>query len=96
MTVKVDEELVKKVSALARLNLTEAEVKEFVPQFSEILDAFSRLDEVDTKDADISFQPVEIKNIMREDKTEPSLEQEEALANTKHKKDGYFKGPRAV
>ena len=43
-----------------------------------------------------SFQPVELKNMTREDKVEDSLKQEEALANTKNKKDGYFKGPRAV
>jgi Asp-tRNA(Asn)/Glu-tRNA(Gln) amidotransferase C subunit len=34
--------------------------------------------------------------MLREDKVEKSLSQEVALANTKLKKDGYFKGPRAV
>lgn len=94
--MKVDESLIRKVAENARLELSEAEIKEFIPQLKEILDAFSKLDEVDTKDTKPSFQPVEIKNAVREDKVGKCLSQEEALKNAVHKKDGYFKGPRAV
>lgn len=94
--MKVDAELIKRVAANARLNLTDKEVKEFIPQFKEIIDYFSMLDEVNVKGIKPRFQPVEVKNALREDKPEPSLTQEEALKNAQHKKDGYFKGPRAV
>ncbi|PIN86603.1 Asp-tRNA(Asn)/Glu-tRNA(Gln) amidotransferase GatCAB subunit C [Candidatus Woesearchaeota archaeon CG10_big_fil_rev_8_21_14_0_10_44_13] len=94
--VKVDRELILKVAENARLELTDKEAEEFVKQFKDILDAFSQIDEVDTKGIEASMQPVELKNVLREDRTEPSLSQEDALANTEHKKDGYFKGPRAV
>lgn len=94
--MKVDEQMIRKVATLARLNLTDAEVKEFIPQVKEILEAFNKLDEVDVKDTEISFQPVELTDSMREDKVEPSLSNEEALSNSPNKKDGYFKGPRAV
>lgn len=94
--MKVDKELIEHVADVARLNLTEVEIKKFVPQLKEILEAFSKIDKADTKDAKPSFQPVELKNVMREDKAGECLTQEEALANTDHKKDGYFKGPRAV
>ena len=60
------------------------------------MDNFSTIDKCDTKNTKPSFQPIEIKNQVREDLVEDSLTQEEALANTEHKKDGYFKGPRAV
>ena len=43
-----------------------------------------------------SLQPVELKNMLREDKKEECFSQEEALSLSEHKKDGYFKGPRAV
>ena len=92
----VDEKLIEHVAGLARLKLTKDEVHEFTPQLKEVLDSFSKLDEVDTKHVVISPQPVEIKNVLREDKVEASLAQEDALANSEHKKDGYFKGPRAV
>lgn len=94
--VKVDKELILKVAENARLQLSEDEVKQFVKEFKEILEAFSKIDEVDTKRIEPSMQPVALKNVLREDKTEPSLTQEEALKNTAHTKDGYFKGPRAV
>jgi len=92
----VDEALIKKVGELARINLTEPELKKFKPQFKEILDAFSKLDEVDISAVRLSFQPVELKNFMRDDKIEKSLSQEEALHNSLHNKDGYIKGPKAI
>ena len=94
--MKVDRELINHVAGLARLKLTDSEINKFLPQLKEILDAFSKLDEVNTDNAKPSFQPVELKNFMREDKVEPCLSQEKALGNSSHKKDGYFKGPKAV
>ena len=94
--MKVDKELIENVARVARLKLTESEIKKFLPQLKEILNAFSKLDEVNTKDVEPSFQPVELKNFMREDKPGTCLDQDKALENTSHKKDGYFKGPKAV
>lgn len=94
--MKVDKELIEHVAELARLKLTNEEIEKFLPQLKEILDAFSKLDEIDVKDVKPSFQPIDLKNVMREDKVEKCLTQEEALSLTEHKKDGYFKGPRAV
>ncbi len=94
--MEVNEELIKKVAKNARLKLSDSEIKEFVPQFKEILDLFSELAKVDTKDVKPSFHPIDIKNNMREDKILKSLSQEEALANVKFQKDGYIKGPKVV
>jgi len=94
--MKVDKELIKHVAEVARLKLTEKEIEKFVPQLKEALDYFSKLDEVKTDKVKPSFQPVEIKNVLREDKEEKCLTQEEALSQTEHKKDGYFKGPKVV
>ena len=94
--MRVDKEVVKKVAELARLNLTEKEIEKFVLQLKEILEAFSKLDEVNTSNTKSSFQPIELKNFMRADKIKPSLSKEEALSLTENKKDPYFKGPRAV
>ncbi|MFH1641624.1 MAG: Asp-tRNA(Asn)/Glu-tRNA(Gln) amidotransferase subunit GatC [Nanoarchaeota archaeon] len=94
--MKVDKELVRNVASVARLRLTNEEIEKFAPQLKEILDAFSKLDEVDTDNVIPSFQPVELKNVMRDDKVGESLSQEKALKNTIHKKDGYFKGPKVV
>ena len=94
--MKVDKELIKHVAETARLKLTDKEIEKFLPQLKEALEYFSKLNEVKTDNVKPSFQPVEIKNALREDKEEKCLSQEEALSLTEHKKDGYFKGPRAV
>ena len=94
--LKVDEKLLKSVAANARLNLTKGEEKKFLPQLRDVLDFFSKLDTLDVSKEKPSFQPVEMKNIMREDKVEKSLSMDDALANTSHKKDGYFKGPKVL
>lgn len=92
----IDRKLLERVAEAARLNLTEKEIEKFLPQLKEALEFFSQLQEVNTEKIKPSFQPVELKNVMREDKEKQCLTQDEALSLTEHKKDGYFKGPRAV
>ena len=94
--MKIGSELIKKVASVARLELSDAEIRKFEPQLKDILNAFSKIDRVNTEKTRPSFQPVVLKNALREDKKGKCLSQEEALSNTEHKKDGYFKGPRAV
>ena len=75
---------------------TRKEIKEFTPQLKEILDMFSQLDQIDTKNTLPSFHPIKLENVTREDTLKPSLTQEQALSLTKHKQDGYFKGPKIL
>ena len=94
--MKVDKELIKNVGEVSRLNLTSKEIAEFSIELKEVLENFSLIDKCDTSKVEASFQPVELKNNLREDKVVEGLSQEEALSNSKDKKDGYFKGPRAI
>ena len=94
--MKVDKKLIEHVAELARLKLTDSEIKKFTPQLKETLEFFSKLQEVKTDIIKPSFQPVELKNVMREDKEENCLTQEKVLSLTDQKKDGYFKGPKVV
>ncbi|MBI2657910.1 Asp-tRNA(Asn)/Glu-tRNA(Gln) amidotransferase subunit GatC [Candidatus Woesearchaeota archaeon] len=94
--MEVDRKLLEHVAEVARIKLTEEEIGKFLPQLKETLEFFSKLKEIDTDNAKPSFQPVELKNAVREDKEGKCISQDEALSLTEHKKDGYFKGPRAV
>ena len=96
MKVKINKELIEHVAEVARLKLTEKEKEKFVKELKEVIEAFSKLDVVDTKGIEVSMQPVELKNVLREDKEEKCLSQDDVLSLTEHKKDGYFKGPKAV
>ncbi len=93
---KVSKELLLRVAANARLSLTEREMDKFLPQLQDVLKSFSKLDELDVEGEEPSFQPVAKKNVFREDKAGKCITNKEALANTTHKKGGYFKGPRVV
>lgn len=94
--MEVDKKLLEHVAEVARLKLSENEINKFLPQLKELLEFFSQLKDIETGNAKPSFQPVELKNAMREDKEGKCLSQDDALSLTEHKKNGYFKGPRAV
>lgn len=94
--MEVDRKLLEHVAELSRLKLSEEEVQKFLPQLKESLEFFSKLREINTDNVKPSFQPVELKNAMRDDKEEECLSQDDALSLTEHKKDGYFKGPKAI
>ena len=94
--MEIDRKLLEHVAELARLELSQEEINKFLPQLKEALEFFSQLKEINTDKIKPSFQPVELRNAMREDVGKECLSQDDALSLTEHKKDGYFKGPRAV
>tara|TARA_Y100000310_G_scaffold139131_1_gene138364 strand:+ start:19110 stop:19394 length:285 start_codon:yes stop_codon:yes gene_type:complete len=94
--MKVDKQLIEHVASVARLHLTESEIKKFTPQLKETLDFFSKLQEVNTSGVKPSFQPIEIKDSLREDTPDECLTQEDVLSLSKQTKDGYFKGPKII
>ncbi len=94
--IAIDRELLLKVAKNARLQLSEKEVAEFLPQLQGILEAFSKLDKLDVSKQKPSFQPISLENVWRSDSAKECLSSEQALSLTQHKKDNYFKGPRVV
>jgi len=96
MKVKINKELIEHVAEVARLKLTDKEIEKFSTELREIIEAFSKLEKVNTKGIEPSLQPIDLKNVLREDNVEKSFTQEEALSLTEHKKDNYFKGPKAI
>jgi len=94
--MNVDCELVKNIAKTARLELTQEELESIKNDLSEVLIAFSKIQELDTKGVSMSIQPVEIRNSFRDDEVKESLSENEALSQTNHKKDGFFMGPKSV
>ena len=94
--MEINDKLIENIAKISRLNLTKPEIKEFLPQLKEVLNNFSKLNELNVEKVKPSFQPVIVKNVLREDVVGKCLTQEEALKNSKHKKNGYFVGPRAI
>ncbi len=94
--MEINKDLILKVAKNSRLKLTEEEINEFVPQFREILNTFSEISKVKTDSVKPSFNPVELKNVVREDMPGECVQTDELLKNAKHKKGKYFLGPKAL
>ena len=91
-----DEKLIREIATLARLELSDKEVKCFAPQLAGVLAVFEKLKNVKTTNVKPSYHPFEIASALREDLEHNCLSQEEALSLTLHKKDGFFKGPKVL
>src|SRR5205807_7911252 len=81
---------VRHVAMLARLGLEPGEEDFYADQLSAILAHIDRLREVDTDRIAPTAQVVPLENRMREDRVEPGLTQEQALADAPEARDGYF------
>jgi len=84
------EEEVKHVAKLAKLSLSEQEVKKFQGQLSEVLDYIDVLKKLETKNIEPTSQVTGLENVFREDESLKSLSPKEVLLNTKEKKDNLF------
>ena len=89
----ISEDEVRHVARLARLTLTDDEVARFGEQLSAILEAVSKVAEVDLSDVPPTAHPLDLVNVWREDEPGPSLPRTEALANAPETEGGFFKVP---
>ncbi len=88
-------ETVEKVSRLARLQLTEAELHAFSEQLSAVLANFEQIAKVDTSGVVPLVTPTEVSVHLREDVPEPGGS-EKMLANAPEKSGRLFKVPPVV
>ena len=71
---------VEKIAKLARLKLSEEEIKKFEKDLEEVKEMFDEIDKIEVKE-NPCFQPVEVKNVTREDKVKKGFSTKEALSN---------------
>ena len=83
------------VARLARLELTDEEVGRFQEQLSDILEAVSKVSELDLTGVPPTAHPLEIANAWGEDVPHPCLSLDEVFANAPDRDDDYFKVPPA-
>ena len=81
------------VARLARLELTEAEVERFQEQLSAILDAVSKVQELDLTDVPPTSHPLDVVNVWEADEPRPCLPLEDALRNAPERDGPYFRVP---
>jgi aspartyl-tRNA(Asn)/glutamyl-tRNA(Gln) amidotransferase subunit C len=92
---RITREEVLHVARLARLELSDAEVARLQDELSDILEAVSKVSELDLSDVPPTAHPLEIANAWAEDVPRPSLELDEVFANAPDREDDHFKVPPA-
>jgi aspartyl-tRNA(Asn)/glutamyl-tRNA(Gln) amidotransferase subunit C len=83
------------VARLARLELTEDEVAKFQEQLSDIIEAVSKVSELDLSDVPPTAHPLEIQNAWDEDVPHDCLPLEDVFANAPDRDEDYFRVPPA-
>jgi aspartyl-tRNA(Asn)/glutamyl-tRNA(Gln) amidotransferase subunit C len=83
------------VARLARLELSDDEVTRFQEQLSAILEAVSKVSELDLSDVPPTSHPLEIANAWDDDEVRPSLTLDEVFANAPDRDDDHFRTPPA-
>jgi aspartyl-tRNA(Asn)/glutamyl-tRNA(Gln) amidotransferase subunit C len=83
------------VARLARLELSEEDVERFREQLSAILDAVSKVSELDLSDVPPTAHPLEIANAWAEDEPHDCLPVADAFANAPDRDDDFFRTPPA-
>jgi aspartyl-tRNA(Asn)/glutamyl-tRNA(Gln) amidotransferase subunit C len=82
---------VRKVAALARLELSDAEVARMAVDLGGILDHIAVLAELDTNHINPTSQVLDLHNVLRGDVVQPSLPVEAVLANAPDREDQWFR-----
>lgn len=96
MNIQIDRQMVERVALLGRLELSEAEIAQFSTQLSAIVGYIEKINALDTEHVEPLAHCLPVHNVLREDVPQPSLTNEQALANAPDQTDGYFKVPKIL
>jgi len=96
--MQLSAEEVKKIAHLARLELTDDEVKTYGEQLSSVLEYINQLKEVDVADVEPTAQVSGLTNVMRDDVAEPWPDDEiaAALAQAPQREGKFIKVKRVM
>ena len=89
----IDREQLLHVAHLARLELREDELDRLEGQLNDILEAVSKVSELDLSDVPPTSHPLDVVNVWDEDEPRPCLTVDEALANAPERDGDFFKVP---
>jgi len=96
MKQKIDQQQVKKVAKLARLDLTADEVNKLTDQLSAILEYVEKMNELDTENVQPLAHCLPISNCFRDDVIKQSLGTEKTLENAPQREGKFFKVPKIL
>ncbi|PRY82885.1 Asp-tRNA(Asn)/Glu-tRNA(Gln) amidotransferase subunit GatC [Alkalibacterium olivapovliticus] len=89
----INEETVKQVAKLAKLEIKEEDIQTFTTEMDSIIDMVEQLEELDTEGVEGTYHGISHHNVWREDKAEEGTDKEALFKNVKTRKDGYIEVP---
>ena len=89
----IDREQLLHVAHLARLELREDEIERLGGQLNDILEAVSKVSELDLADVPATSHPLDVVNVWDQDEPRPCLSVEDALTNAPEREGDFFKVP---
>ena len=94
--MKIDEQMIDKISRLAYLEFGEEEKEKIRQDLEQILTFVEKLKELDTDDVEPLVHLSDKKDVLREDRMIQSLGTEEALLNAPKTSGHFFKVPKVI
>jgi aspartyl-tRNA(Asn)/glutamyl-tRNA(Gln) amidotransferase subunit C len=89
----ITREQVLHVARLARLDLSEDEVERLQSELSAILEAVSKVSELELDDVPPTSHPLDLVNVLRPDEPRPSLSLDDVFANAPEREGDAFRVP---
>jgi aspartyl-tRNA(Asn)/glutamyl-tRNA(Gln) amidotransferase subunit C len=89
--MKIDRDMVEHIADLAKLHLADDELNRYAEQLSDILNYAEKLQALDTDAIPPTASVLPLKNVVRDDRVQPSLPREDALANAADTAEGQFR-----
>lgn len=94
--MRIDSEEVRRIAALARLELDDATVEQFRAQLGTILDHVALIDSLGVEGVAPTAHPLDARQPLRPDVPTPSLTQAEALRPAPDAAAGHFRVPKVL
>ena len=90
----IDINTVRYIANLIRLKISDEDAKVFSLQFSQIIEYFQILTDIDTREVHPANENSPMNNIFRDDVIQLSMSRNEFLKNTPHHEGDYVRVPR--
>lgn len=92
----INEEQVKHIADLAKLNIKDEEMEKYKKQLTDILTEIEKIVEVDIDNEEIMISPTDNKNCYTEDIIEQHISKEDAFLNAKKVRADYITVPKVI
>ena len=94
--MKVSKEEIKHIADLARLEIDEREIDNYILNLQDILNFANIVNNAPVENLDVTIGANEAKNVFRKDEVEVFEDNEALLANAKEKERNMFKIPKVI